>query len=84
VIATNYRYIIKMPGLRSGNPIVEGTRIGVHDVVTMIRTGASVDDVVASFPNLIRSQVFECLAYYEDNKKEIHPLVATQTAHMDE
>ena len=84
MIATSYRYIVQRAGVRSGHPIVEGTRIGVHDVVAMTRTGASVDEVVASFPRLTRAQVYECLAYYEDHQAEIDPLVAGQTAHLDE
>ena len=84
MIATSYRYIVKEPGVRSGHPIVEGTRIGVHDVVAMIKTGASVDEVVASLPWLTRAQVYECLAYYEDHRSEIDPLAAGQTAHLDE
>ena len=28
--------------------------------------------------------VYECLAYYEDHQSEIDPLVAAQTAHLDE
>ncbi len=84
MIATNYRYIVKVPGVRSGRAVVEGTRIGVHDVVAMIHTGAQVDDVVTSFPRLTRAQVYECLAYYEDHKAELDPLVAAQIAHADE
>jgi uncharacterized protein (DUF433 family) len=84
MIATNYRYIVKAPGIRSGNAIVEGTRIGVHDVVAMVQTGATVDEVVASLPRLTRAQVYECLAYYEDHKAEINPLVAAQITHADE
>ena len=80
MIATNYRYVVKSPGIRSGHAIVEGTRIGVHDVVAMFQTGATVDEMVASFPRLSRAQVYECLAYYEDHKSEIDPLVAAQTA----
>ena len=84
MIATSYRYIVQRAGVRSGHPIVEGTRVGVHDVVALIQTGASVDEVVASFPRLKRAQVYECLAYYEDHKGELDPLMAAQTAHLDE
>jgi uncharacterized protein (DUF433 family) len=84
MIATSYRYIVKTPGIRSGNAVVEGTRIGVHDVVAMIQLGASVDDVVTSLPRLTRAQVYECLAYYEDHKSEIDPLVSEQTSHAGE
>jgi uncharacterized protein (DUF433 family) len=84
MIATSYRYIVQRAGVRSGHPVVEGTRIGVHDVVAMIKTGASVDAVVASFPRLTRAQVYECLAYYEDHRNELDPLVDAQIAHVDE
>jgi type III restriction enzyme len=84
MIATGYRYIVQRAGVRSGHAIVEGTRIGVHDVVAMVKTGASVDEVVGSFPRLTRAQVYECLAYYEDHQSEIDPLVAGQTGHVDE
>ena len=84
MIATGYRYIVQRAGVRSGHAIVEGTRIGVHDVVAMVKTGASVDEVVGGFPRLTRAQVYECLDYYEDHHSEIDPLVAVQTAHLNE
>ena len=84
MIATSYRYIVRRAGVRSGHAIVEGTRIGVHDVVAMIKAGSSVDEVVGSFPRLTRAQVYECLAYYEDHQGELAPLVAAQTAHLEE
>ena len=84
MVAISYRYIVRRAGVRSGHPIVEGTRIGVHDVVALVKTGATVDEVVASFPRLSRGQVYECLAYFEDHQVELEPLVAAQTAHLDE
>ena len=61
--STGYRYLVNRTDVRGGNTIVEGTRIGVHDVVGLIVNGSTVDDVVRSFPDLIRAQVYECLAY---------------------
>jgi uncharacterized protein (DUF433 family) len=76
----SYRYITRIPGVRSGAALVAGTRIGVHDVVGLMVNGASVDDVVRSFPELTRAQVFECLAYHEDHRDEIDWRVAEQMA----
>lgn len=84
MIATRYRYVVRAPGVRSGLPIVEATRIGVHDIVAMVKTGATVDEVVASLPPLVCAKVYECLAYYEDHKSQLDPLVAAQIAHVDE
>jgi uncharacterized protein (DUF433 family) len=78
--AIAYRYLSRIPGVRGGNMIVAGTRIGVHDVIGLIVNGSTIDDVIRSFPDLKRSQVYECLAYYEDFRGEIDALVARQMA----
>lgn len=52
---SDYRYLIRTPGVRSDNTIVVNTRIGVHDVVGLVVNGAGVDDVVRSFPELTRA-----------------------------
>ena len=80
MLKQTYCYITQTEGVRSGNPIVEGTRIGVHDVAGMILQGSSVDDVVRSLPSLTRAQVYECMAYYEDHKEEQDLLIARQLA----
>lgn len=79
--ATAYRYITRQPGVRSGNAIIEGTRIGVHDVIGLLQNGETVETVASRcFPNVTRAQVYECLAYYEDHRGEIDVLVARQMA----
>lgn len=76
-----YRYLTRQPGVRGGHAIVEGTRIGVHDVVGLLQNGETVESIVARcFPTLTRAQVYECLAYYEDHRGEIDVLVARQMA----
>jgi uncharacterized protein (DUF433 family) len=82
VPAVEYAYITRRWGVRSGNPIIVGTRIGVHDVIALPQNGESVDSVVLRcFPDLTRAQVYECLAYYEDHRGEIDVLVARQMSH---
>ncbi|HME07736.1 MAG TPA: DUF433 domain-containing protein [Bryobacteraceae bacterium] len=81
-----YRYIVvHSPGVRSGNAIVESTRIAVHDVIGLLQNGETVDTVRTNcFPQLTRSQVYECLAYYEDHRGEIDLLVARQMSPASE
>ena len=40
---TSYRYLIRLPGVRSGHTIIEDTRIGVHDVIGLILDSAVED-----------------------------------------
>jgi len=76
--ATAYRYLVNVPGVCGGETIIEGTRIGVHDVVGLIVNGASVEEAQRNFPDLTRAQIYECLSYYEDHRTEIDALVAEQ------
>ena len=84
-VSETWRYIVRSVGVRSGNPIVEGTRIAVHDVIGLLQNGETIDTMRANcFPELTRSQVYECLAYYEDHRGEIDLLLARQMAPASE
>ena len=84
-ISETYRYIVRSAGVRGGNPIVEDTRIGVHDVIGLLQNGETVDTLTTNcLPQLTRSQVYECLAYNEDHRGEIDLLVARQMASATE
>jgi uncharacterized protein (DUF433 family) len=64
---------------------VEGTRIGVHDVIGLLQNGETIETLTANgFPQLTRAQVYECLAYYEDHRGEIDLLVARQMVQPSE
>lgn len=76
--ATEYRYLVNLTGVCSGRTIVEGTRIGVHDVIGVVINGGSLEEVHRCYPDLSRAQIYECLAYYEDHRPEIDALVAEQ------
>ena len=78
-VSTSYRYIVRTDGVRGGNARVEGTRIGVHDVVAYFLLGNDVETTRAAFPDLSRAQIYECLAYYEDHRAEIERLALAQT-----
>ena len=83
-VTEGYKYIVRQADIRSGNAIIERTRIGVHDVVGLLQNGETVDTVVlACFPELTKAQVYECLAYYEDHKGEIDLLIARQMSPSD-
>lgn len=74
-----YRYIVRSPGVRGGQARVEGTRIGVHDVVGLLQNGATIDSVTTTcFPSLTKAHVHACLVFHEDHKGEIDLLIARQ------
>ena len=84
-ISQSYRYIVRSPDVRGGQPRVEGTRIGVHDVIGFLQNGETVDTIATTcLPMLTKAQVYECLAYYDDHRGEIDLLVARQMADASE
>ena len=80
----SYRYIVKTPDVCGGKARVEGTRIGVHDVIGLLQNGETVDSVTRELQPLTRAQVYECLAYYEDHRGDIDVPVARQMAQDSE
>ncbi len=71
--STAYRYIVK----RTDNyePIIQHSRISVRDIVEQWRLGMSPEEIPYAYPHLTLAQVFEALAYYQDNKDEIESFI---------
>ncbi len=70
---TAYRYIVKKHD--TNEPIIEGTRIAVRDIVEQWKIGVSPEEIPIHYPHITLSQVFEALAYYYDNKIEIEKFI---------
>lgn len=66
-------YIVKTPGICSGQPHIAGTRIKVKHVYTWVeRMGMTPAQVVTEYPHLTMAQVHVALAYYWSHPDEIH------------
>jgi len=72
-IKTAYKYIVKKSG--NNEPIIEGTRISVRDIVEQWRLGTSPEEIPSIYTHLNLSKVFEALAYYQDNMEEIEKFI---------
>ena len=55
--------IVTDPDVMLGKPVIEGTRITVELVLERLAAGDSVDDVLVSYPFLVREQVLSAIAY---------------------
>lgn len=66
-------YIVKTPGVCSGQPRIDGTRIKVKHVYTWVeRMGMTPAQVVAEYPHVTMAQIHAALAYYWSHRGEIH------------
>src|SRR5579859_6346374 len=72
-IPTLADYIVKTPGICSGQPRMAGTRIKVKHIYTWVeRMGMTPAQVVAEYPHLTMAQVHAALTYYWSHQGEIH------------
>jgi uncharacterized protein (DUF433 family) len=61
---TNYQSVITVdPAIRSGKPIIRGTRITVYDVLSYLAAGMSTHEVLSDFPMLTEVDILACLSY---------------------
>jgi uncharacterized protein (DUF433 family) len=51
------------PAVCGGRPTVAGTRMRVTDILEMLASGASADEIVRDFPYIKVEDVRACLAY---------------------
>jgi len=70
-VKTEHPHVIIKPDVCGGSPIIEGTRITVRLLATLIRGGASPDEIIRTYPHLSLAQVYDALSYYFDHRHEI-------------
>lgn len=51
------------PGKCGGRPCVRGLRIRVSDVLEMLGSGMTVEELLGEYPELEREDVYACLKY---------------------
>lgn len=69
--------IVKTPGVIGGKPRIDGTRIGVHNIVEYVVEDEYTAPEVAEkvYPHLTPDDVNSALDYYEANEDEMKKLI---------
>ena len=57
------------PGVRSGKPVIVGTRMAVQDVLEYLAGGDSIQEILEGFPELTADDVKACLAFAADRER---------------
>lgn len=63
--------IVLDPAIRSGKPIIRGTRITVADILDYLAGGMSPSDIVADFPDLDDKDIRAALAFAADRDRRL-------------
>jgi uncharacterized protein (DUF433 family) len=59
------------PGVRSGKPIIRGTRITVVDVLEYLAGGMTPDEILADFPDLAAEDIRAVLAFAAQRERRL-------------
>lgn len=56
------------PTQRSGKPCIRGLRITVYDILLMLASGMSYDEILEDYPKLTKDDIFASLKYAADRE----------------
>lgn len=59
------------PSIRSGKPIIKGTRITVSDVLGYLAGGMTEQEVLADFPDLTHEDILAALAFAAQREERL-------------
>ena len=63
------------PAVCHGQACIKGTRIPVHQIVSMLAHGDTIEDLLEEYPSLSREDILACLEYAAFlAEEEISPL----------
>jgi uncharacterized protein (DUF433 family) len=68
---TEHPHIERQPGVCGGTPVIRGTRINVRHIAVLFKDGASVQEMLETYPHAQESWVHDAISYYLDHREEI-------------
>ena len=76
LIQTEHPHIVRVEGIRGGEPIIKGTGISVRTIVERTRLNDNPEQIVDDYPYLTLAQVYDALSYYHEHPQEIEQYIA--------
>lgn len=70
------KYITIDPEIRSGKPCIRGMRVTVSDVLDLLASDMTPEQIVADYPYLTVEDVRACLAFAADRERKINARVS--------
>jgi uncharacterized protein (DUF433 family) len=64
------------PGKRGGRPCVRDLRITVYDVLSMLSSGMTHQDILEDFPELESEDIMAVLTFAADREHKVYSLTA--------
>jgi uncharacterized protein (DUF433 family) len=76
-LATDHAHIVRMQGVKGGEPIVRGKGVTVQTIAALTRQGLSPEQIVEEYEGVLtQAEVYEALGYFYDHVGEIEQYLA--------
>ncbi len=63
------------PAVRSGKPVIRGTRITVSDILEYLASGMSEAEIIADFPDLTHEDILATLSFAAQREQRLFSTV---------
>lgn len=63
--------IVVNPAIRSGKPVIRGTRITVSDVLEYLAAGMTQEQILADFPDITAEDIRAVLAFAAERERRL-------------
>src|SRR4051794_12042016 len=73
---TEHPYVVRIPDVCGGRPIIVGTRLTVQFVIEQLAAGDTPNDIVESFPTVTLAAIHDAISYYYDHQHDIDDDIA--------
>lgn len=61
-------------GKRGGRPCIRGLRITVYDILSMLSSGMTQQEILEDFPELVLDDIFAVLAFAADREHKVYSM----------
>ena len=72
---TEHPYIVRVPGIAGGEPIIKGTRVPVRAIVLNYKASETLEEILEAYPHVPPAAVFDAVSYYLDHQEEIEAFI---------
>jgi uncharacterized protein (DUF433 family) len=71
----NYQHIITIEsGKKGGQPCIRGMRITVYDILKLLASGMTYNDVLSDFPELTKEDILAAITYASEREHHLTEL----------
>lgn len=83
-LSTTHAHIVRVQGVKGGEPIIRGTGVPVQTIVVLTRQGLTPEQIVEEYEGILTlAEVHDALGYYYDHPGEIEQYITENKAALE-